>query len=60
MGIERHRELRRRRQRKVKLAKLTKRATKANASDKATIVHKLRNLTPGADVIIARLGLVDQ
>ena len=60
MGIERHRELRRRRQRKVKVAKLAKKAAKAHASEKATIANKLRSLTPGADIIIDRLGLIDQ
>ncbi|MFN3190612.1 MAG: DUF6800 family protein [Aureliella sp.] len=52
-GSERRRELRRRRHRKKKVAKLVTRAAKASASDKEVIVHKLRNLTPGADVIIA-------
>ncbi len=52
-GSERRRELRRRRHRKKKVAKLVTKATKGNTSEKEVIIHKLRNLTPGADVIIA-------
>jgi hypothetical protein len=57
MGTERTRELRRRRHRKKAVAKLTKRAEKGSKADKAIVVDKLRKLTPGASVIIARLGL---
>ncbi len=54
MGTERTRELRRRRQRKKKVSKLVERAAKASSADKAAIADKLRKLTPGAEVIIAR------
>ncbi|MFK7738035.1 MAG: DUF6800 family protein [Pirellulaceae bacterium] len=57
-GSERRRELRRRRHRKKKVAKLLDKATKGSASDKEVIVHKLRNLTPGADIIIAAHGII--
>lgn len=60
MGTERQRELRRRRQRRIKVGKLSKKAAKANTTEKAVIAGKLRGLTPGADLIIARLGLADQ
>ena len=54
---ERQRELRRRRHRRVKIDKLAKRAEKANASEKAVIAEKIRQLTPGYAVIIDKLGL---
>lgn len=57
MGTERTRELRRRRHRTKKVAKLLARAEKANPSDKAVVVDKLRKLTPGADAIIEAHGL---
>ena len=57
MAIERMREIRRRRSRRKKLAILKRKASKANTSEKTAIAAKLRKLTPGADVIIANLGL---
>ncbi len=56
-GSERRRELRRRKKRKEKIAMLRKRAEKASASEKAEIADKLRNLTPGANVLIADMKL---
>lgn len=56
-GTERQRELRRLRTRKRKTKMILARATKASAADKQSLVRKLRQLTPGADVIIAREGL---
>lgn len=55
---ERHKEIKRRRKRKRSVAKITRRATKATASEKEVLVRKLRNLTPGASVIIDRLNLI--
>lgn len=55
--IERHKELRQRRHRRKKLAILKRRAAKASASEKAVIAAKIRNMTPGAEVIIAHWGL---
>jgi hypothetical protein len=37
---------------------LLAKAKKSNAATKAVIARKLRMLTPGADVIIAREGLI--
>lgn len=54
---ERRRELKRRRQRKKKVRFLKMRAAKASKSEKEVIANKLRELTPGADVIIDKLGL---
>ena len=51
-GTERQRELRKRRHRTKKLANLHKKSEKANKTEKAAIVHKLRRLTPGADQLI--------
>lgn len=55
MGTERTRELRRRRHRKKKVAKIIDRANKGG--DKGVLVEKLRRLTPGAQVLIDRHGL---
>jgi len=51
-GTERQRELRKRRHRTKKLGKLHKKCEKANKTEKAAIVHKLRRLSPGADQLI--------
>jgi hypothetical protein len=58
--IERHKELRRRRQRKKKLKVFKRRLSKATTSEKAHIVAKIRSLTPGAEVIIANMGLEER
>jgi hypothetical protein len=58
MAIERTRELRRRRHRKVKLINLKKRAEKASKSEKAVIATKIRRITPGAEQLIAAWKLV--
>jgi len=55
-GIERRREIRRRRTRREKTKKLLARA-KAGTMEKSEVIRKLRQLTPGADVIIEREGL---
>lgn len=54
-GIERRREIRRLRTRRDKTAKIIARV-KAGKLDQAEAIRKLRKLTPGADVIIAREG----
>ncbi len=54
-GIERVREIRRLRTRRKKTAKLIARV-KAGSMEKAEASRKLRKLTPGAEVIIAREG----
>jgi hypothetical protein len=58
--IERHKELAKRRHRKKKLKVLKRRATKATPSEKAHIATKIRRLTPGAEVIIATMGLEER
>jgi hypothetical protein len=55
----RGKEIKRRRKRKKKLVKLAKRVKKATVSEKLVIVQKLRNMTPGAEVIIKNWGLVE-
>jgi len=55
-GIERVREIKRRRTRRKKVANLLARA-KAGTMEKGEVVRKLRRLTPGAEVIIEREGL---
>jgi hypothetical protein len=59
-GSERQRELRRRRHRKQKVAKLQKKLKAGSAGDKGLVAEKLRQLTPGAEDIIRRWGLADQ
>ncbi len=59
-SIERVRELKRRRQRKAKITKLTRRAAKATASEKAVIAEKIRRMTPGGEEIVARLALEEK
>ena len=54
---ERGKEIKRRRQRRKKLAHLAKRLEKATVSQKTHIVAKIRRLTPGAEVIIDAWGL---
>jgi hypothetical protein len=60
VSVERMRELRRRRSRKKKLAILKRKATVANASEKAAIAMKLRKLTPGAQEVIGAIGLEER
>ena len=56
-GTERQRELRRLRTRRKKTAMILAKAQKATAAEKQELARKLRQLTPGADVIIKREGL---
>jgi uncharacterized protein with von Willebrand factor type A (vWA) domain len=55
---ERRRELGRRRSRKEKLTKLKGKLPKATQSEKTEIARKLRELTPGAELLIAQWKLV--
>jgi hypothetical protein len=50
-------EVKRRRHRRQKLNKLQSRLKKATASEKQMIAEKVRNLTPGAEVVLANWGL---
>jgi hypothetical protein len=55
-GTERQREIRRRRARREKTAKLIARVKKGTL-DKAEAARKLKQMTTGANVIIANEGL---
>ena len=57
---ERRREIKRRRHRRKKLTHLKKRVEKANASEKAVIATKIRELTPGAEQVITTLSLEER
>jgi hypothetical protein len=57
---DRKQEIKRRRHRRKKLLKLSGRLKKATFSEKQVIAAKIRNLTPGAEVIIANWGLQEQ
>ena len=54
---ERRKEIKRRRTRRRKLAHLAKRLEKATVSERATITRKIRDLTPGGEVIIKSWNL---
>jgi hypothetical protein len=54
---DRAQEIKRRRHRRKKLKKLATRLKKATTSEKLVIVAKIRNMTPGAEVIIENWGL---
>lgn len=58
--VERQKELRRRRKRKNKLKIIKRKLEKATPSEKAVLAGKIRNMTPGAEVIIANLGLEER
>lgn len=54
---DRKQEIRRRRHRKQKINTFARKLKTASASDKSAIAEKIRKLTPGAEIIIERLGL---
>lgn len=54
---DRKQEIRRRRHRKKKLGIFTRKLKTSSASDKTAIAEKIRRMTPGAELIIERLGL---
>jgi len=54
---ERKKELKRRRHRRQKLARLEKRLAKATVSEKSVIVEKVRNLTPGSEDVLNNWNL---
>ena len=56
----RMKEVKRRRHRRQKLAKFQTKLKKATTSEKLVMAEKLRKLTTGADVLIARMGLEDR
>jgi ribosomal protein S26 len=58
--VERQKELRRRRKRRQKIKIIKRKLEKATPSEKAVMATKIRNMTPGAEVIIANLGLEER
>jgi hypothetical protein len=57
---ERKKEIKRRRHRREKMAQMERRLKKANVSEKAVIADKIRKLTPGCEVILANMGLIER
>jgi hypothetical protein len=57
---ERKKELKRRRHRKKKLVHLAAKLKKATVSEKGLIGEKIRNLTPGCDVVLDHWGLTQR
>jgi uncharacterized protein with von Willebrand factor type A (vWA) domain len=53
----RAKEIKRRRKRSEKLTKLKKRLGKATKSEQVEMARKIRDMTPGAEVVIANWGL---
>jgi hypothetical protein len=54
---ERKKEIRRRRKRREKLTHLKKRLVKATKSEQVEMARKIRDITPGAEVVISNWGL---
>jgi hypothetical protein len=57
---DRKQEIKRRRHRKKKLLVFKRKLKKATASEKAVIADKIRKMTPGAELVIANLGIDDK
>jgi len=57
---ERKKEIKRRRHRRKKLTHFAAKLKKATASEKVVITEKIRNLTRGAEVILANWGLSER
>ena len=56
----RMKEVKRRRHRRQKLAKLQGKLKKATTSEKLAMAEKLRKMTAGCEHLIARMGLEDR
>jgi hypothetical protein len=56
----RMKEIKRRRHRRQKLVKMQTKLKKATTSEKLVMADKLRRMTTGADVLIARMGLEER
>ena len=54
---ERRKEIKRRRHSAKKIAQWTRQLKSAKVSEKSLIAEKVRRLTPGADYVLANLGL---
>ncbi len=57
---ERRKEIKRRRIRRSKIEHYESKVQKATVSEKSIIANKIRQMTPGAEVIIQRLALEDR
>lgn len=57
---DRKQEMKRRRHRKKKILTYKRKLKKATISEKTVIAEKIRQLTPGAEVVIANLGIEDK
>jgi len=56
----RMKEIKRRRHRRQKLVKFESKLKKATTSEKLVIATKLRKMTTGCDLLIARMGLEER
>ena len=56
----RMKEIKRRRKRKQKVGKFQSKLKKATTSEKLTMADKLRKMTSGAEVLIAKMGLAER
>ena len=57
---ERQKEIKQRRKRRQKLTKFKSKLKKASVSEKGVIATKLREMTPGAEKLIADWGLEER
>ena len=57
---ERRKELKRRRHRRRKMEHYKKKLDEATVSEKSQIAQKIRDMTPGGEEIIHRLGLEER
>jgi hypothetical protein len=57
---QRRKELKRRRHRRKKLGQLGRRLKTATVSEKAAIAEKIRNLTPGGELVVESWGLEER
>ena len=57
---ERRKEIKRRRIRRAKIENYKTKVGKATVSEKSIIAGKIREMSPGAEVIIQRLALEDR
>ena len=57
---ERKKEVKRRRHRRKKLARLSQKLKKATVSEKGVIAEKIRQLTPGGEVILGNWGITQR
>ena len=56
----RMKEVKRRRHRRQKLAKMQTKLKKATTSEKLAMADKLRKMTSGAETLIAKMGLTER